>query len=112
VHFDLLPDVVPSAVAGEVGFFEEVVLHGCFVDGDGGGEETEAEDDGETDAGTEIYLETPDHWDWNEGEDEVGCNVDGGVEDANVLEDVWIVAFCSAKGTVLEAAEVFGRYTM
>lgn len=33
IHFDLLPDVVPCAFAGEIGLVEEVILEGNFVHG-------------------------------------------------------------------------------
>jgi len=41
-------------------------------------------------------LEAPDHGDGEEGEDQVGCDVDGRVEDADVSEDGFVVAFCGA----------------
>jgi hypothetical protein len=44
----------------------------------------------------EAYLQAPNHWDWDEGEEEVCCNVYGGIEDADILEDFGVVAFCSS----------------
>ena len=68
-------------------------MHWCLVDCDRRREETETEDDGETDARLEIYLEAPHHGDRYEGKEEVGRDVDGRVEDPDVLEDSGINAF-------------------
>lgn len=50
------------------------------VSGDGGGEwgdgqVTAAEDDDEVDSDTALELETPDEWDGEGGEEDVGCDV-------------------------------------
>ena len=88
----LLPDIVPGSVAAPIGFLEKVGLHGGFVDCDCGGEEAEAENYGEADAGVQVHLEFPDHGDGDQCEEEVGGYVNGGVEDADVLENDCIVA--------------------
>jgi hypothetical protein len=95
-----IPNVVPSPVSRKVFFIEKAVLHGRFVDCDCRGEEPETEDDGEADARLEIDLEAPDHGDGDKGEKEVGCDVDGGVEDADVFEGYGVEAFGCAEDTV------------
>jgi hypothetical protein len=42
-------------------------------------------------------LKAPDHGDGDQGEEEVGEDVDGGVEDPNVLECDWVEALCCTK---------------
>ena len=77
-------------------FFKEVGLHGRLVDGDCRCKEAEAKDHSEPDTRLLVDLEFPDHGDWNQCEDEVGRDVDGRVEDANVLEDGSVVALAGA----------------
>jgi hypothetical protein len=92
----LLPDVVPRPMPAPVCFLEEVGLHGRLVDGNCRCKEAKAKDHSKPDACLLVDLEFPYHGDWNQGEDEIGRNVHGRIEDAHVLEDGCIVAFTGA----------------
>lgn len=71
-----------------------MVLYGRFVYRNTRREEPKTEDKDETDACSEIDVEAPNHGDGYEGEQEVGCNVDGGIEDADVLKGDGVEASC------------------
>ena len=73
-------------------------LDGRLVDGGCGGEEAEGHAEGEAELGLQRDLEFPDDGDGEQGEEEVRGDVDGGVEDADVVEDGVGVAFCGAGG--------------
>lgn len=54
MHLHLLPYIIPRPVAREIRLLEKVILHGCLVDGHGGGEEAERQNDGEADARAQV----------------------------------------------------------
>jgi hypothetical protein len=84
-------------VTREISLLEEVVLQRRLVNGHCRGKETKTKDNGQTDAGLKIYLQSPDHRNWNKSEEQICCNVDGGVEHSDVFEDVGIITLCGSR---------------
>lgn len=94
----LLPDVVPRPVTTPVLLREEIGLHWRLVDCDCACEQPERQDDGQPDARLQVDLQAPDHGDGDQGEEQVGEDVDARVEHAYVLEDGRRVALPGACG--------------
>ena len=68
---------IPSTVPSEVRLLEEMILHGCFVDGSCGRKEAKAQDADETGLGSRVDLKLPNHGYRQNGEEQICRNIDG-----------------------------------
>lgn len=73
-------DEVPDRVGVFVGVVwggEEAAEENFFNDGSRASKEAEGKNQNQGNLGLEVDLQTPDNWNWKDGEEEIGGDVDG-----------------------------------